>query len=126
MEYMKKEITFSGITLIEVDQKAYRKTCELEDNGWFCNNSRSWRDGELYCITSYFIKPKWKEDKSKEDEMSKNYQKNIVVEWVKEIMNIAKLAYSAQGVYKNEHLREIIGSCKAIITTLDCCDDRDL
>ena len=126
MEYMRKEITFSDTTLIGVDQKAYTKRCELEDNGWFCHNSHPWRDGELYCITSRFIKPIWKEDKSKEDEMSKNYQKNIVVEWVKEIMNVAELAYDASDkYYKDEHLREIIGSCKAIITTLDCCDDKD-
>ena len=72
----------------------------------------------------YFTKNEQRKG-DEENNISKNHQ-NIVVEWAKEIMNIAKLAYSAQCVYKNEHLREIIGSCKAIITTLDCCDDKDL
>ena len=40
-------------------------------------------------------------------------------------MNIAKLAYDAQETYKNEYLREIIGSCKTITISLDCCKDSD-
>ena len=57
--------------------------------------------------------------------MSKNYQKNIVVEWVKEIMNVAKVAYDVSDTHKDECLCQIIGSCKAIIISLDCCDDKD-
>ena len=57
--------------------------------------------------------------------MSKKSSKNIINEWAKEIMNIAKLAYSAQSAYKNEYLRQIIGVCETITITLDCCNDSD-
>lgn len=124
MGYVKKEVTVFDRNFANVEKKAHTKRREFEDEGWFYNESRPWTDGDTYYISLYFTKNEQRKG-DEENNISKNHQ-NIVVEWAKEIMNIAKLAYGAQGVYKNEHLREIIGSCKAIITTLDCCDDKDL
>ena len=126
MEYMTKEIKSYGITITDLNERTYRnmEICKLEEDGWICKKHRTWISGDIYCRTSYFIKPKLK-NKRKEDDMSKKSSKNIGNEWAKEIMNIAKLAYDAQETYKNEYLREIIGSCKAITISLDCCKDSD-
>ena len=124
MEY--KKITVSDKDYTKVVRMAYAKISDFEDEGWVCEETDLWSDVEdKHYINLYFIKPKQKENESKENTMSKKSSKNIVVEWAKEIMNIAKLAYDAQETYKNEYLREIIGSCKAITISLDCCKDSD-
>lgn len=58
--------------------------------------------------------------------MAKKTSKNIVEEWAKEILGIAKSAYSTSyASNKNEYIMKIIGSCETIITTLDCCDNEN-
>ena len=124
MEY--KKITVSDKDYTKVVRMAYAKISDFEDEGWVCEETDLWSDVEdKHYINLYFIKPKQKENESKENTMSKKSSKNIVVEWAKEIMNIAKLAYSDQGTYKNEYLRQIIGVCETITITLDCCNDSD-
>ena len=124
MEY--KKITVSDKDYTKVVIMAYAKISDFEDEGWVCEETDLWSDVEdKHYINLYFIKPKQKENESKENTMSKKSSKNIVVEWAKEIMNIAKLAYSDQSTYKNEYLRQIIGVCETITITLDCCKDSD-
>ena len=125
MEY--KKITVSDKDYTKVVRMAYAKISDFEDEGWVCEETDLWSDVEdKHYINLYFIKPKQKENESKENTMSKKSSKNIVVEWAKEIMNVAELAYDASDkYYKDEYLRQIIGSCRAIIISLDCCDDKD-
>lgn len=122
MEY--KKIIVSDKDYTKVVRMAYAKISDFEDEGWVCEKTDLWSDVEdKHYIDLYFIKPKQKESEDKENNMSKKSSKNIVVEWTKEIMTIAELAYDAQDTYKNEYLRQIIGSCKAITIALNCCDD---
>lgn len=117
---MKYEVTVFDRNFAHVEKMAHTKRRELEDEGWTYNESRPWTDGDNYYISLCFTK-----NESKEDSMGKKHQKNIVAEWAKEIMNIAESAYDASNTYKDEYLRQIIGSCKAITIALDCCDDKD-